>query len=300
MKQIEKLRKTSKWVQNIGMTVILLGGLALLYFFGLKKQEEDNSLFMTVTICMSMIVVLFAFMLFVAVPLQNKLIMTVIKESMNDQVSNLEFNRKKGYNKETFEKLNLVNKPFEKYSCIDYYSFDFNGMNIESCCVKAYDEHKIPKQKGVRGSKAKKKTELHFFGRIYIVPFESDVKFNVFGKKSSSISRKKEMANKEYCNELALKAKKYSDNFEVFYGENKPTINMNNFMDKLLSLKVQSKGVISVFVRNKSFILCVDNNRSYEEVDLKKPFDENILRGYKRDISVVLNFIKAATTVEEK
>ena len=38
--QIEKLRKTSKWVQNIGMTVILLGGLALLYFFGLKNQEE--------------------------------------------------------------------------------------------------------------------------------------------------------------------------------------------------------------------------------------------------------------------
>ena len=296
MNQIEKLRKTSKWVQNIGMTVILLGGLVLLYFFGLKKQEDENSLFVTVTICMSMVVILFAFMLLVAVPLQNKLINTVIK----DQVSNIVFNKKKGYNKETFEKLNLVNKPFEKYSCIDYYSFDYLGMNIESCCSKAYDEHKIPKQKGVRGSKAKKKTELHFFGRIYIVPFESDVKFNVYGKKSPSITRKKEMANKEYCNELPLKAKKYSDNFEVFYAENKPTVNMTNFMEKLLSLKIQSKGTISVFVRNKSFILCVDNNRAYEEVDLKKPFDENILKGYKRDNSVVLNFIKAVTTLEEK
>ena len=70
---------------------------------------------------------------------------------------------------------------------------------------------------------------------------------------------------------------------------------MNDFMDKLLSLKIQSKGVISAFVRNKSLVLCVDNNRCYEEVDLKKPFDENILRGYKRDINVVLNFIKAIT-----
>lgn len=300
MKQIEKLRKTSKWVQNIGMTVILLGGLALLYFFGLKKQEDDNSFFLTVTICMSMVVILFAFMLFVAVPLQNKLINTVITESIKDQVSNIVFNKKKGYNKETFEKLNLVGKRFEKYSCIDYYSFDFLDMNVESCGVKAYDEHKIPKQKGVKGSKVRKKTELHFFGRIYIVPFESDVKFNVYGKKSSSVSRKKEMANKEFCNEFILKAKKYSDNFEVYYGEEKPTINMNQFLDKLLSLKIQSKGVISIFVRKKSFILCVDNNKAYEEVELKKPFDENILRGYKKDINVVLNFIKAVTTLEEK
>ena len=295
MNQIEKYRKLSKWVQNIGMTLILIGGLFAVYFFGMRKQEDENSLFVTVIICMAMIVILFTFMLFVAVPLQNKLITTVILESLKDSVSNVEFNKKKGYNKESFEKLNLVNKPFEKYSCVDYYSFDYADMNIESCTVKAYDEHKIPKQKGVKGSKAKKKTELHFFGRIYIIPFESENKFNVFGKKTASVNRKKEMAKKEYCNELTFKAKKISDNFEVYYKDEKPTINMNDFMDKLLSLKIQSKGVISAFVRNKSLVLCVDNNRCYEEVDLKKPFDENILRGYKRDINVVLNFIKAIT-----
>ena len=298
MKQIEKSRKMCKWVQNIGMTVILLGGLALLYFFGMKN-ETDNSFFNTITICMSMVAILFAFMLFVAVPMQNNLINTVIKESIKDYATNIEFNRKKGYNKEAFEKLNLVNKPFSKYSCVDYYSFDYSGMNIETCCVKAYDEHKIPKQKGVKGSKVKKKTELHFFGRIYIVPFESESKFNVYGKKSASVSRKKEMANREYCNELPLKAKKYSDNFEVFYKDEKPSLNMTNFMERLLSLKIQSKGVISVFVRNKTLVLCVDNNRCYEEVDLKKPFDENILKGYKRDTSVVLNFVKSVTTQED-
>lgn len=299
MNKIEKLRKMCKWVQNIGMAVILIGGFAATYFLGFKN-ESDNSIFITISICMGMITILFAFSLFVSVPMQNKLLTTVVLESLDGLVTNVEFNRKKGYNKESFVKLGLVNKEFEKYSCVDYYSFDYNGMNIESCTVKAYDEYKIPKQKGQKGSKVKKKTEVHFLGRIYIVPFEFNTKFNVFGKKFSTVSRKKQMANHEYCNELSFKAKKYSDNFEVFYGENKPTINMSEFMDRLMALKIQSKGVVSIFVRNKSFVLCVDNNRCYEEVDLKNPFNENILKGYKRDVSIVLNFISSLSNIEEK
>lgn len=299
MNKIEKLRKICKWVQNIGMAVILIGGFAATYFLGVKNESE-NSLFVTITICMAMIAILFAFSLFVSVPLQNKLLTTVVLESLEGLVSNVEFNKKKGYNKESFVKLGLVNKDFEKYACVDYYSFDYNGMNIESCTVKAYDEHKIPKQKGQKGSKVRKKTETHFLGRIYIVPLEMNTRFNVFGKKYSSISRKKQMANHEFNNELTFKAKKYSDNFELFYGEEKPSINVNDFMDRLMALKIQSKGVISMFVRNKSFVLCVDNNRCYEEVDLKNPFNENILKGYRRDVSVVLNFISSIANLEEK
>lgn len=299
MNRIEKFRKICKWSQNIGMAVVLIGGLLAVYLFGLKR-EDDNSIFFTMTICMGMIVILFAFMLFVSVPMQNKLLNMVILESLDGLVSNVEFNKKKGYNQESFKKLGLVNKNFEKYGCVDYYSFDYDGMNIESCTVKAYDEHKIPKQKGQKGSKARKKTELYFYGRIYIVPFELNTKFNVFGKKYSAISRKKEMAEREYCNELTFKAKKYSDNFEVYYGEEKPNINMLALMDRLMALKTQSKGVISMFVRKKSIVLCIDNNRVYEEVDVKNPFNENLLKGYKRDVSIVLNFISSLSTIEEK
>ena len=51
-------------VADLKMAYRIYKYLVLLYFFGLRKQEDENSLFVTVTICMSMVVILFAFMLF--------------------------------------------------------------------------------------------------------------------------------------------------------------------------------------------------------------------------------------------
>ena len=60
---------------------------------------------------------------------------------------------------------------------------------------------------------------------MYIIPYSSEVKYNIYGKKHPSVSRKKEMADKKYCNELPLKFKKHFENFEVYYNDEKPALN---------------------------------------------------------------------------
>ena len=291
MKKIEKFRKICKYSQYAAMILLVGGGVFLVYKFGLKDSNE-NSMTNTALFTLLTIVALFAFMLLVVVPMQNKLLHMVIEESLKDVVSNLKFDRKKGYSKEQFEKLRLVNEPFGKYHSVDYYSFTFNGLEIESTTVRAYDEFKIPKEKGKKGSKSGKKTVNYFFGRVYIVPFEFNDKFNVYGKKNPTASKRKELVDAEYNVELPLKFKKYNDNFEVYY-KDKPTMDINAFLEKLLSLKLASKGAISIFVRNKSFVLCIDNSRHYEEIDIKNPVKEDLIRGYKKDVTMVLSFINS-------
>ena len=280
------------------MILIIGVGLFLVYWFGFKDNQEDG-LIDTMLYCMLTILALFAFMVFISVPLQGKLLKMVILKSLEGIVSDVTFNSKKGYSKESFEKLDLVSTPFMKFGNVDYYSFKYNDQLIESTTVKAYDEYKIPKEKGKKGSKSGKTTVVHFFGRIYIIPFESGCSFNVFGKKFASTSRKKEMASKEYCNEYPLKFKKYFENFEVYY-KDKPEIDMADFIDKLLTLKIQSKGAVSAFVRPSTLVLCLDNNRHYAEIEVKNPINENLIREYKRDVNIVLNFINSLNKEEKK
>lgn len=292
MEKIEKFRKICKYSQYAGMFLLVGGGIFLVYWFGLKNSSNDNSMTYTALFTLLTIVLLFAFMLFVAVPMQNKLLNMVILQSLNGLVKDVKFDRKKGYSKEQFDKLKIVSEPYSKYGSVDYYSFTYSGLEIESTTVRAYDEFKIPKEKGKKGSKAGKKTVNYFYGRVYIVPFECNDKLNIYGKKNSTVSRRKEMAASEYNIELPLKFKKYSDNFEIFYKE-KPTMDVNAFLEKLLSLKLASKGAVSIFIRNKSFVLCIDNSHHYEEVEIKNPVSEDLIRTYRKDVSMVLSFINA-------
>ena len=38
-------------------------------------------------------------------------------------------------------------------------------------------------------------------------------------------------------------------------------------------------------------VILVDNNRHYEELEIKKPIDEAIVRSYRKDVNMVVNFI---------
>lgn len=291
MNKIEKFRKLCKAVQYGGMIIIMGAGMFFVWWFGFKNKAQDSTGMEMMTPLMITILVLFAFMVFVTAPLQSKLLKLVILESLNGLVEDVKFDRKKGYNKESFMKLNYANQPFEKYGCADYYSFKLGDKIVESTTARAYDEFKIPKQKGKKGSKGGKKTVNYFYGRIYILPFESEFKFNVLGKKNPTVSRKKDFATTEYNNEYPIKIKKYYENFEIFYKGEKPNTDIQTLLEKLLTLKIQSKGTVSVYVRNKSMVILVDNNRHYEELEFKKPIDEAIIRNYRKDVNMVINFI---------
>lgn len=291
MVKVEKFRKLLNVIQYGGMILIMGAGMFLLWWFGFKNGNQENQMTTSMSFLMIVIVVLFAFLIFVVTPMQAKLLKLVILASLEGLVEDVKFDRKKGYNKESFEKLNYVNKPFEKYGCADYYSFRLKDRIIESTTARAYDEFKLPREKGKKKSKNNKKVVNHFYGRIYILPFESDFKFNIVGKKAPSVSRKKDFMETEYNNEYPIKIKKYSDNFEIFYKGDKPTTNIQTLLEKLLTLKIQSKGTVSVYVRNKSMVLLVDNNRHYEELETKKKIDEAIIKGYRKDVSIVVNFI---------
>ena len=291
MGKIEKYRKICKAVQYAGMIVIMGAGMFFVWWFGFKNKPENGTGMEMMTPLMITILVLFAFMIFVTAPMQSKLLRLVILASLDGLVEDVKFDKKKGYNKESFMKLNYTNQPFEKYGCADYYSFKLGDKIVESTTARAYDEFKIPRQKGKKGSKGGKKTVNYFYGRIYILPFESEFKFNVLGKKSPTASRKKEFSTTEYNNEYPIKIKKYYENFEIFYKGEKPTTDIQTLLEKLLTLKIQSKGTVSIYVRNKSMVILVDNNRHYEELEIKKPIDEAIVRAYRKDVNMVVNFI---------
>lgn len=297
MVKIEKFRKLCKTIQYGGMIIIVLIGMFLMYWFGYRNNNEgSSSLTNSLSYMLITMVALFVFMAFVTAPLQNKLLKYVILESLNGLVEEITFNRKKGYSKESFLKLSLAPENVSQYGCSDYYSFKYKDLLIESTTSRAFDEIKVPKQKKKPGKKAIKahKEEInYFYGRIYIIPISLGCKFNVYGKKISSVSRKKEMASKDYNQEYVLKFKKYVENFEVYYKNEKPNINMQSFLEKLYTLKLQAKGPISAFVRKNSIILCIDNGRYYAEVETKNPINENLIRDYRKDVSMVLGFINS-------
>ncbi len=298
MEKIEKYRKLAKIVQYCGMAVIVLGGMFMVYWFGFKNASENSSMTM-LSVLLGTIMVLFLFLTAVGAPMQTKLLKLIILESLNGLVSDVKFNRKKGYSKESFSKLNLATCNFAQYGCTDYYSFVYKDQLIESTTVRAFDEVKIPKQKGKKGSKAVKKTINHFFGRIYIIPFTSEFKMNIYGKKSPDASRRKEMAETDYNKELPLKFKKYYENFEVYYKNEKPTINVQAILEKLYYLRLQAKGPVSLFIRKNTMVLCIDNNHHYAEVEIKNSVDENVIKNYRKDVSMVLAFINAMNKIDD-
>ncbi len=290
MQKIEKFRKLCKYSQYIGMGVILIAGMALMYFFGMKNENGTNN---TLSILLGTVMLLFLFMMVVGVPMQNKLLKMIIVESLNGLVDELTFNKKKGYSKESFAKLHLAPENFSNYVCQDYYSFKYKDMLVESTTIKAFDEYKVPKAKG-KGKKTKmvKESKIYFFGRVYVIPFENLGKFNVYGKKHPSLSFKKEMFNRSYCNELPSKIKKYFENFEVYYKDEKPE-NIQSVLEKLYYLKLQAKGPVSMFVRKSHIVLCINNSHYYQEVEVKNPIDESLVKDYRKDVSMVLSFINS-------
>lgn len=296
MVKIEKFRKLCKAIQYGGMIVIVAIGMFLVYWFGFRNSTDQMSMANSLSYMMITIMVLFIFMAFVTAPMQNKLLKYIILESLNGLVTDVTFNRKKGYSKESFMKLNLAPDTFSQYGCSDYYSFKYKDMIIESTTSRAFDEIKVPKQKkkaGKKAVKAHKESINYFYGRIYIIPISLNAKFNVYGKKNATVSKKKEMAEKEYNQEYVLKFKKHFENFEVYYKGEKPTINMQAFIDKLYTLKLQAKGPVSAFVRKNSIVLCIDNGHYYAEVETKNPINENLIRDYRKDVSMVLTFINS-------
>jgi len=301
MERIEKYRKLSKYIQYGGMIVILLGGMAGVYFFGMNQSTTTDN-FSSLSFIFGAVILLFCFMMFVMVPMQTKLTNIIIEESVKGLVESITFDKKKGYSKESFIKLGLCPSTINQYTCSNYYVLKYQGSDIESVTVKAYDEYTVPKQPGVKGSKKHKEESVYFLGRVYILPLDIADKFNVYGKKLPGSSRKKEMEEKEYNSLIPLKVKKQEENFEVFYKEGvKPSIDVQKFIDKLLTLKLQAKGPVSAFVRSNSVVLCIDNGHFYEEVDVKNPVNENLVRDYRKDVSMVLNFVNAIKKdLEEK
>lgn len=296
MEKIEKARKRFKLIQYIGMGVILITGVVFIYIFGINNSSEFQ-LSNILTYGMFTVLVLFVFIAFITTPMQSKLLKLIIVQSLDGLVSDVTFNKKKGYSRESFIRLNIAPSNFANYGCTDYYSFIHNGQLIESVTARAFDEIKVPKvnKKGKQTKKMDKSTINHFHGRIYIIPFESEVKFSVYGKKNASLSRKKELVNTEYCNELPLKVKKHQEYFEVFYkNDKKPNpAYVQNFLDKLLNLRLQAKGPVSAFIRKNTMVLLVDNGKFYSEVELKHPVDERIVRDYRKEVSMVISFINA-------
>lgn len=300
LEKVEKFRKFVKVTQLVGMIVIVVVGMALLYFFGIRNSGgvfSPNSAY----IIAAVVVIMFMFLTFVGSPMQNKLLKLIILTSLNGLVSDVTFNKKKGFQKSSFEKLGLVSQKFGQYGCSDYYSFIYNDSLIESTTVRAFDEIKVNRPTGKKGKiKQVKETVNYFFGRVYIIPYTSNVKFNIYGKKIADVSRRKELANSEYKNEYPIKVKKYSDAFEIFYSEQKPDINMSIILERLLTLKIQSKGAISLFVRNNKIILCIDNSHYYQEVEIKKPIDRDLIKEYRKDVSTVLTFINSINILNKK
>lgn len=292
MQKIEKYRKIFKVVQYIGMGLIAAAGMFAIYWFGFRGESNEDGYSMT--FLMLTILVFFIYMVVGVMPMQAKLLKLIILESLNGLLSDVTFNKKKGYSKEAFVKLHYAPANFTQYGNTDYFAGTHNGQLIECVTAKAYDEVKVAKtdKKGKKKKGTKKDTIIHFLGKIYIFPFESTTKYNVIGKKHPSVTRRKEMIDTPYNKEVLLKFKKYYENFEVYYKDEKPE-NLNAVLEKLYTLKLQAKGPVSLYVRKNSCVLLIDNSRCYEEVDLKKPINPDLVKGYRRDVSMVITFINS-------
>ena len=292
MQKIEKYRKMFKVIQYIGMGVIAAAGMFAIYWFGFRGDSSKDGYSMT--FLMLTILVFFIYMVVGVMPMQAKLLKLIILESFQGLLSDITFNRKKGYSREAFNKLHYAPANFTQYGNTDYFSGTLNGQLIECVTAKAYDEVKVAKtdKKGNKKKGTKKETIVHFLGKIYIFPFESNCKFNIIGKKHPSVTRRKEMIDTQYNKEVLLKFKKYYENFEVYYKDEKPE-NLIQVLEKLYNLKLQAKGPVSLYVRKNSCVLLIDNSRCFEEVDMKKPINPDLIKGYRRDVSMVVSFINS-------
>ena len=290
MKRIEKTRKIIKNVQLFGTIIIIAISFLAIFIFGDKIKSTNSFTFILVAI-----MVLFVFLTFVGAPLQSKLQKIIIEESLNGLVEDLKFNRKKSFTKDSFDKLMLAPKDFSLYSCTDYYSFMYKGKFIESSTVRAYDEFKVlkPKKKNSKKMKTVKEITEYFHGRVYIIPYESENRYNIYGKKEKDVTRKKDLLETKYNNEIQLKIKKLDENFEIYYKDEKPIINMQSLVDKLYVLKTQAKGPVSLFVRKDKMVLCINNSHYYREIEIKNPLDEQIVRDYRKHVSMVLSFLNS-------
>lgn len=298
MKKAEKYRKMSKIIQYGGMALIILVGFILIYIFNFKDGKGDLS--KSMTYIMGTIIALFIFMICVNVPMTNHLTKLIIEASVEGLVTDLKFSKKKGFTKETFESFNVATDKAEDYLCTDYYSFTYNNQTIESATINYSATKKLPKKN--KPKKLAKINVKYFFGRVYVIPYtnESGIEVKVLGKAQQSLSKEKLMSTTNTPNILPIKIKKYSDNFEVYYGENKPTMDIQGLLERLYYLKMQAKGTISAIVRKKTIILFIDNNHYYAELEPKQKVDEDLIRGYRKDISMALTFIDSLTTLNKE
>ena len=69
--------------------------------------------------------------------------------------------------------------------------------------------------------------------------------------------------------------------------------NIQSVLEKLYYLKLQAKGPVSMFVRKSHIVLCINNSHYYQEVEIKNPIDESIVKDYRKDVSMVLSFINS-------
>ena len=132
MNKIEKFRKICKAVQYGGMIAIMGAGMFFVYWFGFRNGSQEDSMTTSMTYLMITILVLFAFMIFVIAPMQSKLLRLVILESLNGLVEDVKFDKKKGYNKESFMKLNYTNQILYRYLLLQTYKifYQIHQQNI--------------------------------------------------------------------------------------------------------------------------------------------------------------------------
>ena len=79
----------------------------------------------------------------------------------------------------------------------------------------------------------------------------------------------------------------------MFSNENQKIDDLQLFIDKLYYLKTQAKGPVFAFARNKTLVLCIDNNHYYKEIEFKDPIDKGLINDYRKDVSMVLSFINS-------
>lgn len=285
MRKINQFRKFLKVFQYVGMIVVLLVGFILIFFMG--KKDENNFMW-TMVLAFGTILLLFVFMIFILTPLNDRLLKMIINESLVGLVDQVQHSKKKGFTKETFEKFHFLKEMGNNYSCSDYYNFQYKGDSVESCTISVSNQYKVKK---------KKFTEQYFLGRVYVINNPLSSRFLILGKNKPNEDRKKEMEEYGYV-ELPLKIKKYSDRFQVFYQGDKPTCKMQEVLEKMYVLQSQGKCPVFCLARKSTIVLALNSHRYYAEVELKKEIDASLVKEYRRDVQIVLNFIDSLKTVE--
>lgn len=285
MKKINQYRKFLKIFQYVGMILILLVGFVLIYFMG--RNDSSNAMW-TMILALGVILLLFVFMIFVLTPLSDRLLKMIINESLSGMVQNVCYSKKKGFTKETFAKFRFVKDMGNTYACTDYYQFQYKEESIESCTISVSNQFKV---------KRKKYADQYFLGRVYVISNPLSDRFLILGKNKPNESRKKEMEAEGYI-EIPMKVKKYAERFEVFYQGEKPTCNMQEIIEKLYFLQMQGKCPVSCLFRKNTIVLALNSHRYYAEVELKKEIDMDLVKEYRRDVQIVLNFIDSLKTVD--